>query len=44
MDFKEDDPNKILIAHGRRQVLATIKSMMKLTPDQVVALSKPQGE
>jgi hypothetical protein len=39
-DFQETDPNMILIKHGKRQVLATIKTLLKLTPEQIVALSK----
>ena len=37
-DFNETDPDSILIAHGKRQVLAEIKTIMKLTPDQIVGL------
>ena len=39
-DFQETDPNLILIAHGKRQVLATIKTLMESTPEQIVALTK----
>jgi hypothetical protein len=39
-DFSADNPDKILIAHGKRQVLATIKTLIKLTPEQIVALTK----
>ena len=38
-DFNEVDPNMILIKHGKRQVLATIKTLLKLSPEQIVALS-----
>lgn len=36
-DFIETDPDTILIKHGKRQVLATIKTLLKLTPEQIVA-------
>lgn len=38
-DFNETDPDKILVAHGKRQVLATIKTLLNLTADQIVALA-----
>ena len=38
-DFSETDQNMILIKHGKRQVLATIKTLLKLNPEQIVALS-----
>ena len=38
-DFSEVEPNTILIKHGKRQILATIKTLLKLTPDQIVALT-----
>ena len=41
-DFNETDPNKILVAHGKRQVLATIKTLLKLKPDQIVAIAKKE--
>lgn len=41
-DFSETDPNKILMAHGKRQVLATIKTLIKLTPEQIVALTNKE--
>lgn len=39
-DFKSTDPNQILIAHGKRQVLATIKTLLNLSPEQIVALTE----
>lgn len=39
-DFQETDPNKIMISHGRRQVLATIKTLLESTPEQIVAITK----
>lgn len=37
-DFTETDPHKILVAHGKRQIVATLKTLQQLTPEQVVAL------
>ena len=37
-DFKDIDPSIIQIKHGRRQVLATIKTLLDLSADQIVAL------
>jgi hypothetical protein len=42
-DFSETDPNRILIAHGKRQVLATIKTLLELTPELIVAIAKEKG-
>ena len=39
-DFNEIDPNMILIKHGKRQVLATIKTLLECTPDQIVAVAQ----
>ena len=41
-DFSETDPDMILIKHGKRQVLATIKTLLKLNPDQIVALTEKE--
>ena len=38
-DFHESDPDKILIAHGKRQVLATIKTLIDASPEQIVTLA-----
>jgi len=38
-DFSASEPNAILIAHGKRQVLATLKTLLDLTPEQVVSLA-----
>jgi len=35
-DFSEINPDMILIKHGKRQVLATLKTLLELTADQVV--------
>ena len=39
-DFQDTDPNTILIKHGKRQVLATIKTLLEHSPEQIVALTK----
>lgn len=39
-DFSETDPNAILIAHGKRQILATIKTLLEHSAEQVVAVAK----
>lgn len=41
-DFNEVDPNMILIKHGKRQVLATIKTLLRLNPEQIVALTNKE--
>ncbi len=43
-DFDEVDPNLILIKHGKRQVLATIKTLLKLSPEQIVEVVKQTKE
>lgn len=43
-EFSEVDPNRILIAHGKRQVLATIKTLLELTPEQIVALANQKEQ
>lgn len=39
-DFNETEPNTILIAHGKRQVLATIKTLLNSNAEQIVALAQ----
>lgn len=39
-DFTENDPTKILINHGKRQVLATIKTLLELSPEQVAYIAQ----
>ena len=39
-DFNREDPDAILIAHGKRQVLATIKTLLDLPADQVQLVAK----
>lgn len=41
-DFYETDPNMILIKHGKRAVLATIKTLLEYNPDQIVAIAKKE--
>ena len=38
--FVPGDPNMTLINDGKRQVVATIKTILALSPDQIVALTK----
>jgi hypothetical protein len=38
--FDPQDPNMTLINDGKRQVIAMIKTILELTPDQIVALVK----
>lgn len=39
-DFQHIDPNLILIQHGKRQVLATIKTLLDVNAEQIVALTQ----
>lgn len=43
-DFSEVEPSRIQIAHGKRQVLATIKTLLEFKPDQIVALMREKEE
>ena len=43
-DFNEVDPNMILIKHGKRQVLATIKTILNSTPEQIVAMANQRSQ
>lgn len=38
-EFSETDPDLILIGHGKRQVLATLKTLMRFPADQIVAVA-----
>jgi hypothetical protein len=42
-DFNETDREKILVAHGRRQVLATIKSLLDHPAEHIQQLAKQGG-
>ena len=42
-DFNEVDPDIILIKHGKRQVLATIKTLIELKAEQIVALAEKEN-
>ena len=37
-DFNESNPDLILIKHGKRQVVATIKTLLKYSADEIVAI------
>ena len=41
-DFKETDTNLTLIGNGRRQVLATIKTLLEKSPEEIVVLAKKE--
>lgn len=41
-DFNDIDPNIIVMKNGKRQVLATIKTLLKCKPEEIVALNKEQ--
>lgn len=43
-EFSETDPNLILIGHGKRQVLATIKTLMRFPAEQIVSLADEVNE
>lgn len=42
-DFTAVDTNEILIKHGKRQVLATIKTLLQYSPDQIVAVANKEN-
>jgi hypothetical protein len=41
-DFAETEPNQILIKHGKRQVLATLKTLLEQPAEVIVALSQKE--
>jgi len=43
-DFQAISTEPILIGHGKRQVLATIKTLLKYSPEQIVTLAKQKEE
>lgn len=42
--FNPQDPNMTLIQDGKRQVVATIKTLLELSPEQIVQLAKAKEE
>jgi excinuclease UvrABC nuclease subunit len=42
--FDPSSPDLTLINDGKRQVVATIKTLLKLTPEQIVAMAKQKEE
>ena len=42
VDFAETDTNILLIKNGKRQILATIKTLLECTADQIVALTRSE--
>ena len=39
-DFMETDKDKILIGHGKRQIIATLKTLIDKKAEEVVALAR----
>lgn len=39
-DFSDMDTNHVLVKNGGRQVIATIKTLLEKTPEEIVALNK----
>lgn len=39
-DFSQTDPDTILISHGKRQVLATLKTLLRASAEQIVEMAK----
>lgn len=42
VDFGDTDPNIVLIKNGKRSILATIKTLLECTPEQIVALTRSE--
>jgi len=42
--WEPDQPDMTLINDGKRQVLATIKTILECSPDQIVQLAKSKEE
>jgi hypothetical protein len=42
--FEPTNRDMVLINDGKRQVVATLKTLLKLSPEQVIALAKKQEE
>lgn len=42
-DFKETRTNELLIQSGKRQILATLKTLLRCTPEQVVAITNGES-
>lgn len=43
-DFNREDPNAVLIAHGKRQVLASIKTLLKHSAEDIQTIVRQQKE
>lgn len=41
-DFSETDPNMILMKHGKRQVLATVKTLLEHPAESIVAVAQKE--
>lgn len=42
--WSPDQPDMTLINDGKRQVVATIKTILELSPDQIISLAKQKEE
>lgn len=38
-DFSESDKDQILIRHGGRRIVATLKTLLELKPEEIVAIA-----
>ena len=38
-DFSETEPDRIMLAHGKRQVLASLKTLLRLKPEQIISIA-----
>ena len=43
-DFNEDNKDRILIAHGKRQLLASIKTLLDHSAEQIQAIAKQKEQ
>jgi hypothetical protein len=43
-DFSQIDPNAVLVAHGKRQVLASIKTLLKHSAEEIQSIARQQKE
>lgn len=41
-DFTEQDKDRILMSHGKRQVLAMLKNLIDLKPEEIQAIVREQ--
>ena len=43
-DFSREEPNAILMAHGKRQVLATLKTLLNHSAEQIQLIAKQKEQ